>query len=170
MPKPSLPRASLPWCVMLQSVCLLPVALRSGMCPLQGAGLGVVAPMLCCAPCDTRRPAGAARPPAQEEEERAALIARRAGAVLGPHTLLKQDHFSGCQSLRVPALFPGAPNFRAVPGVRVFGGAIATVQVGCVTCSRSSGVGDGWPMGVRASPRQVPLLAVGSRVGWACGR
>eukprot|EP00887_Chlorella_sp_A99_P002448 scaffold10.g2448.t1 len=64
----------------------------------------------------------------REGEQRAALLARRGGAVLGPHTLLKEDHFPGCQSARLAPLFPGAPNFREVPGVRVFGGAIATVQ------------------------------------------
>ncbi|GAB4814185.1 hypothetical protein N2152v2_001231 [Parachlorella kessleri] len=62
-----------------------------------------------------------------EQEARAALVAQRAGAVLGPHTVLMQDHFRGCQSSRLPATFPGAPNFREVPGVRVFGGAIPTV-------------------------------------------
>ncbi|KAL4440251.1 hypothetical protein ABPG75_003252 [Micractinium tetrahymenae] len=63
-----------------------------------------------------------------EEDEHAALIAQRGGAVLGPYTILKEDHFRGCQSSRLEACVPGAPNFREVPGVRVFGGAIATVD------------------------------------------
>ncbi len=30
-----------------------------------------------------------------EEDEHAALIAQRGGAVLGPYTILKEDHFRG---------------------------------------------------------------------------
>jgi protein-tyrosine phosphatase len=58
------------------------------------------------------------------------FLARRDGAVLGPHTILKQDHFPGCQSTSIPVLVPGAPNFRGVGGddVRVFGSGIATVE------------------------------------------
>lgn len=63
-----------------------------------------------------------------EQEARAALVAQRAGAVLGAHTVLMQDHFRGCQSSRLPNTFSGAPNFREVPGLRVFGGAIPTVE------------------------------------------
>jgi hypothetical protein len=48
--------------------------------------------------------------------------------VLGAYAILKEDHFRGCQSSRLAATVPGAPNFRGVPGVRVFGGAIATVD------------------------------------------
>ncbi|PSC67685.1 paladin isoform X1 [Micractinium conductrix] len=63
-----------------------------------------------------------------ELESHAALISQRGGAVLGPYTILKEDHFRGCQSSRLAACVAGAPNFRDVPGVRVFGGAIATVD------------------------------------------
>lgn len=35
---------------------------------------------------------------------------------------------AGCQSGRLQACVPGAPNFRDVPGVGVYGGAIATVD------------------------------------------
>ncbi|KFM27931.1 Triosephosphate isomerase, chloroplastic [Auxenochlorella protothecoides] len=64
--------------------------------------------------------------PTQEEREIAAHRAARAGAVLGPRTLLKQDHFPGCQSERLAIIVPGAPNLRELPGVGVWGGAIPT--------------------------------------------
>ena len=64
------------------------------------------------------------------EEAFAEHIATRPGSVLGPHTILKLDHFKGCQSSRLVNEIDGAPNFRGVssPGLHVFGGAIATVD------------------------------------------
>ncbi len=66
----------------------------------------------------------------QREDQNEQVLAHRDGSVLGPHTILKQDHFPGCQSARLPAFVPGAPNFRGVPGdtIRVYGGAIATLE------------------------------------------
>lgn len=61
-------------------------------------------------------------------EERAGLIASRAGEVLGAHTILKEDHFPGCQSGKLPNIVPGAPNFRGVPGQNVYGSALPTVD------------------------------------------
>lgn len=61
-------------------------------------------------------------------EERAGLIASRAGEVLGAHTILKEDHFPGCQSAKLPNIIPGAPNFRGVPGQNVYGSALPTVD------------------------------------------
>lgn len=61
-------------------------------------------------------------------EESAGLIAKRAGAVLGAHTILKEDHFPGCQSPKLPNIVPGAPNFRGVPGQNVYGSALPTVD------------------------------------------
>ena len=61
-------------------------------------------------------------------EERAGLIASRAGEVLGAHTILKEDHFPGCQSAKLPDTIPGAPNFRGVPGQNVYGSALPTVE------------------------------------------
>ena len=61
-------------------------------------------------------------------EERAGLIASRTGDVLGAHTILKEDHFPGCQSAKLPNTIPGAPNFRGVPGQNVFGSALPTVD------------------------------------------
>jgi hypothetical protein len=56
------------------------------------------------------------------------LIASRVGDVLGAHTILKEDHFPGCQSAKLPNTIPGAPNFRGVPGQNVFGSALPTVE------------------------------------------
>lgn len=42
------------------------------------------------------------------------LVSTRCGAVLGAHTILKEDHFPGCQSPKLPPVIPGAPNFRSV--------------------------------------------------------
>ena len=61
-------------------------------------------------------------------EESAGLIANRAGAVLGAHTILKEDHFPGCQSSKLPNIVPGAPNFRGVAGQNVYGSALPTVD------------------------------------------
>lgn len=55
------------------------------------------------------------------------MVAARSGAVLGAHTILKEDHFPGCQSDNVPVLQPGAPNLRAVPGTNVYGVGLPTV-------------------------------------------
>lgn len=65
-----------------------------------------------------------------EQTEIEDLLAHRNGSVLGPRTILKLDHFAGCQSSRLPAIIPGAPNFRGTPGdeIRVFGGAIPTAE------------------------------------------
>lgn len=47
--------------------------------------------------CAPLCPAGEAqeRQDRAEEDEHAALIAQRGGAVLGPYTILKEDHFRG---------------------------------------------------------------------------
>eukprot|EP00889_Picochlorum_renovo_P000852 jgi/Picre1/27882/NNA_000845.t1 len=66
----------------------------------------------------------------EREESFAEHIAHRPGSVLGPHTILKLDHFKGCQSSRLKYEIGGAPNFRGLrsPGIHVYGGAIATVD------------------------------------------
>lgn len=66
----------------------------------------------------------------EREESFAEHIAHRPGSVLGPHTILKLDHFKGCQSSRLKYEIEGAPNFRGLesPGIHVYGGAIATVD------------------------------------------
>ena len=39
-----------------------------------------------------------------EENETDALVANRSGSVLGPHTILKEDHFPGVQSPKLPTV------------------------------------------------------------------
>lgn len=46
--------------------------------------------------------------------ELAVVIGNRQGSVLGPLTILKYDHFPGCQKLSLPERIEGAPNFRQV--------------------------------------------------------
>ncbi len=48
--------------------------------------------------------------------------------VLGAHTILKEDHFPGCQSPKLPEVVPGAPNFRGAQGFNVYGSALPTVD------------------------------------------
>ena len=62
------------------------------------------------------------------QDATALLIANRSGAVLGAHTILKEDHFPGCQSAKLALTVPGAPNFRGVPGQRVFGSALPNLE------------------------------------------
>ena len=39
----------------------------------------------------------------------------RGGSVLGKKTILKSDHFPGCQNKRLTPHIDGAPNYRQVP-------------------------------------------------------
>jgi Inositol hexakisphosphate len=55
------------------------------------------------------------------------VVATRDGQVLLRHTILKSDHFPGCQNMRLTPLLEGAPNFRQVPDLPVYGVAIPTV-------------------------------------------
>jgi len=61
-------------------------------------------------------------------EQASFIVSVRAGSVLGPRTILKEDHFPGLQSDNLEAI-PGAPNFRQVTeGVPVYGLAIPTLE------------------------------------------
>lgn len=65
------------------------------------------------------------------ERQQAALdlcVAERQGAVLGPHTILKGDHFPGCHSSKLAQLVTGAPNLREVAGMHVWGMAFPTAD------------------------------------------
>uniref|UniRef100_A0A7S3QUH6 Tyrosine specific protein phosphatases domain-containing protein n=1 Tax=Dunaliella tertiolecta TaxID=3047 RepID=A0A7S3QUH6_DUNTE len=55
------------------------------------------------------------------------IIANRKGEVLLKHTVLKADHFPSCHNTKLTPILEGAPNFRKVDGLRVFGVAIPTV-------------------------------------------
>lgn len=52
--------------------------------------------------------------PLQASSEAVALVQNRPGSVLAPLTILKYDHFPGCQKLCLPDRLPGAPNYRAI--------------------------------------------------------
>lgn len=69
---------------------------------------------------------GAAAPAAAPSAEE--VVAHRSGDVLLRHTILKSDHFPGCQNMRLTPLLEGAPNFRQVPGLPVYGAAIPTAS------------------------------------------
>ncbi|KAL2634189.1 hypothetical protein R1flu_005668 [Riccia fluitans] len=56
------------------------------------------------------------------------VIVSRGGAVLGKKTILKSDHFPGCQNKRLLPHIEGAPNYRQVGGLPVYGVAIPTVE------------------------------------------
>lgn len=56
------------------------------------------------------------------------MVNARTGDVLGRNTIMKSDHFPGCQNkLLVPAI-EGSPNFRKVEGLPVYGVAIPTLD------------------------------------------
>ncbi|KAG6550760.1 hypothetical protein Mapa_007664 [Marchantia paleacea] len=56
------------------------------------------------------------------------VIISRGGSVLGKKTILKSDHFPGCQNKRLLPHVEGAPNYRQVGALPVFGVAIPTVD------------------------------------------
>ncbi|CAM6102777.1 unnamed protein product [Calypogeia fissa] len=56
------------------------------------------------------------------------VIIARGGSVLGKKTILKSDHFPGCQNKRLLPHVEGAPNYRQVGSLPVFGVAIPTVD------------------------------------------
>eukprot|EP01117_Protostelium_nocturnum_P009692 TRINITY_DN3462_c0_g1_i2.p1 TRINITY_DN3462_c0_g1~~TRINITY_DN3462_c0_g1_i2.p1 ORF type:complete len:1393 (-),score=653.00 TRINITY_DN3462_c0_g1_i2:1091-5044(-) len=60
------------------------------------------------------------------EEAIKAIIRGRRGDVLDPSTVLKSDHFPGCQKMSLLPHLPGAPNYRNVEGFNVYGTAIPT--------------------------------------------
>lgn len=61
------------------------------------------------------------------------VVAGRLGSVLAPLTILKFDHFIGCQKGSLPERIDGAPNFRQVPidsksNVKICGLAMPTIS------------------------------------------
>lgn len=56
------------------------------------------------------------------------VINSRGGSVLGKKTILKSDHFPGCQNKRLQPHVDGAPNYRQVGSLPVYGVAIPTVD------------------------------------------
>ncbi|KAF0922499.1 hypothetical protein E2562_037404 [Oryza meyeriana var. granulata] len=56
------------------------------------------------------------------------VISTRGGSVLGKKTILKSDHFPGCQNKRLSPQIDGAPNYRQAGSLRVHGVAMPTMQ------------------------------------------
>ncbi|CAI9300371.1 unnamed protein product [Lactuca saligna] len=56
------------------------------------------------------------------------VMKQRDGSVLGKKTILKSDHFPGCQNKRLSPQIDGAPNFRQAESLRVHGVAIPTID------------------------------------------
>ncbi|XP_030518379.1 uncharacterized protein LOC115731848 [Rhodamnia argentea] len=52
----------------------------------------------------------------------------RGGSVLGKKTILKSDHFPGCQNKRLSPQIDGAPNYRQADSLHVHGVAIPTIH------------------------------------------
>ncbi|XP_004494491.1 uncharacterized protein [Cicer arietinum] len=61
----------------------------------------------------------------KEPEE---VMRMREGSVLGKKTILKSDHFPGCQNKRLSPQIEGAPNYRQAESLHVHGVAIPTVD------------------------------------------
>ncbi|CAK7348578.1 unnamed protein product [Dovyalis caffra] len=64
----------------------------------------------------------------QKEPEQ--VMKLRGGSVLGKKTILKSDHFPGCQNKRLTPQIDGAPNYRQADSLSVHGVAIPTIE-GC---------------------------------------
>lgn len=56
------------------------------------------------------------------------VISSRGGSVLGKKTILKSDHFPGCQNKRLTPHIDGAPNYRQAGSLRVHGVAMPTMK------------------------------------------
>jgi hypothetical protein len=83
------------------------------------------------------------------------VISSRGGSVLGKKTILKSDHFPGCQNKRLSPQIDGAPNYRQVGWL---------VQLGFSLLSR--------PVPSRALPCRLPRnqsRALTSLGGWGGG-
>ncbi|KAJ0691601.1 putative protein-tyrosine phosphatase [Helianthus annuus] len=61
-------------------------------------------------------------------KEPAQVMKQRDGSVLGKKTILKSDHFPGCQNKRLSPQIDGAPNYRQAESMRVHGVAIPTID------------------------------------------
>ncbi|KAL7171900.1 hypothetical protein ACSBR2_031567 [Camellia fascicularis] len=56
------------------------------------------------------------------------VMKQRGGSVLGKKTILKSDHFPGCQNKRLSPQIDGAPNYRQADSLHVHGVAIPTID------------------------------------------
>lgn len=91
------------------------------------------------------------------------VIISRGGSVLGKKTILKSDHFPGCQNKRLLPHVEGAPNYRQVGSLPVYGVAIPTVAgirhvLDLVGCSRVGGRSVLWH-----NMREEPVIYINGR-------
>ena len=70
----------------------------------------------------------AKEPSGSKEDGDAFVLSSRRGSVLGLGTILKSDHFPGAQNKKLRPIVDGAPNFRQVDGLPVYGVAIPTID------------------------------------------
>ncbi|PRP83694.1 hypothetical protein PROFUN_03849 [Planoprotostelium fungivorum] len=92
------------------------------------------------------------------------VVSSRRGDVLDPSTIMKSDHFPGCQKMSILPHLPGAPNFRSVPGMNVYGVAIPTYQgMKNVLDHLNPGAGGNMKKAVWISLREEPVIYINDR-------
>lgn len=90
------------------------------------------------------------------------VIAWRSGDVLIKHTMLKADHFPGCQNMKLRPLLEGAPNFRQIEGLPVYGVAVPTVN-GFRNVLEALGAGKGRRKVYWQNMREEPLVYINGK-------
>ncbi len=89
------------------------------------------------------------------------VVAGREGSVLAPMTILKFDHFFGCQKQSLPERIDGAPNFRRIPlidGKFVCGLAMPTKEAIGRVLERIECVQEGQRRCLWISMREEPVI------------
>eukprot|EP01023_Acetabularia_acetabulum_P060681 TRINITY_DN72973_c0_g1_i1.p2 TRINITY_DN72973_c0_g1~~TRINITY_DN72973_c0_g1_i1.p2 ORF type:complete len:163 (-),score=15.36 TRINITY_DN72973_c0_g1_i1:75-524(-) len=90
------------------------------------------------------------------------IINNRAGDVLLNKYIIKSDHFPGCQNKELQPLIDGAPNYRKVDGLEVYGVAIPTVA-GLRRVLDHIGAAQGVRKVVWFNMREEPLIYINGR-------
>ncbi|CAM8986438.1 unnamed protein product [Rhodiola kirilowii] len=92
------------------------------------------------------------------------VMQRRVGSVLGKKTILKSDHFPGCQNKRLTPHIDGAPNYRKAESLPVHGVAIPTIEGIRNVLNHIGGQADGKCTQVLwISLREEPLVYINGR-------
>ncbi|KAL8144431.1 hypothetical protein V2J09_017463 [Rumex salicifolius] len=90
------------------------------------------------------------------------VAAMRTGEVLGPQTVLKNDHCPGCQNVALPERVEGAPNFREVHGFPVYGVANPTIDGIRSVIHRVGGSSGGRPV-LWHNMREEPVIYINGK-------
>lgn len=90
------------------------------------------------------------------------VVAHRDGSVLLRHTILKSDHFPGCQNTRLRPLLDGAPNYRQIADMPVYGVAIPTVS-GVRRVLDTLGAGKGKRKVLWHNMREEPVIYINGK-------